>query len=118
MKNKGIQWVLYPGAFLGSAAMNSSADDLYKWIKVLRNGEIVSEDTYELMIEENSSGYGMGFFTNNVACFHTGNLGSYVSYMGFARDTDFVVITISNTYNEAADFSEMSVLLRNIAMEY
>lgn len=114
----GTQWLLYPGVMFASGDMCSSVGDLYKWIRALRNGEIVSIQTLATMIQNNGFSYGYGFMTNDVTSYHTGNVGSYNTYLGFNRYKDFVVIVLSNTYSYSVSNESISVLLSNTAFEY
>lgn len=118
LSETGTQWLIYPGVMFASGDMCSRVDDLYVWITALRDGKIVKPQTFSVMTQNNSISYGYGFFVNDVACYHTGHVGSYLSYLGLAREKDFVVITLSNTYSDSEVHSGIGVLLGNAALEY
>lgn len=99
LKEQDTQWIFYPGAEFGASGINSSIEDLYKWINGLLNSEIIKNDTYEMMTETNNLGYGYGLFTNDYICFHDGAWGSYESEIIFSKDKKYISIILTNYYH-------------------
>ncbi len=117
LEESDTAWTLYPGVMFASADMYSTTEDLYIWISAFLEGKVVSPDTVKMMTENNRLGFGYGFFTNDLACYNTGHVGSFMSYLGFARNIDFIVITLSNTYSDNLNYANLGVLLGNAALE-
>ena len=119
LKDFNQEWTLYPGAFFGNADMISSADDLFRWYCALKNNEIISQNTFDILTKNSGSGFGMGMITDNpVVYFINGHIGAYTSFLGFSKTDDFAVITLSNHFSDDVNFNSIGVKLGNIAMKY
>ena len=113
------QWTLYPGAFFANADMISSADDLFRWYSALKNNEIITQNTFDILTKNSGSGFGMGLITDNPkAYFINGHIGVYTSFLGFSKTDDFAVITLSNHFSDDVNYNNIGVKLENIAMKY
>ena len=113
------QWTLYPGAFFANADMISSADDLFRWYSALKNNEIITQNTFDILTKNSGSGFGMGLITDNPeAYFINGHIGAYTSFLGFSKTDDFAVITLSNHFSDDVNYNNIGVKLVNIAMKY
>ena len=119
LKTNGIEWELYPGVSLGYAGMNSTVDDLHKWISGLSSGKLLKSETYKLMTAANeliayeSESYGFGLFTSESLCEHTGAWGTYVGQVVFNIDASKEIIFLSNYRNETM----YSVVLSSLMAE-
>lgn len=119
LKDFNQEWTLYPRAFFANADMISSADDLFKWYSALKNNEIISQNTFDILTKNSGSGFGMGMITDNpVVYFINGHIGAYTSFLGFSKTDDFAVITLSNHFSDNVNYNNIGVKLGNIAMKY
>ena len=113
------EWTLYPGAFFANADMISSSDDLFKWYSALKNSDIITQSTFDILTKNSGSGFGMGMITDNSkAYFINGHIGAYTSFLGFSKTDDFAVITLSNHFSDDVNYNNIGVKLGNIAMKY
>ena len=119
MQEFNQQWTLYPGAFFANADMISSADDLFRWYSALKNNEIISQNTFDILTKNSGSGFGMGMITDNSkAYFINGHIGAHTSFLGFSKTDDFAVITLSNHFSDDINYNNIGVKLENIVMKY
>lgn len=119
LKEFNQEWTLYQGAFFANADMISSADDLFRWYSALKNNEIISQNTFDILTKNSGSGFGMGMITDNpIVYFINGHIGAYTSFLGFSKTDDFAVITLSNHFSDDVNFNNIGVKLGNIAMKY
>lgn len=119
LKEFNQEWTLYPGAFFANADMISSADDLFRWYCALKNNEIISQNTFDILTKNSGSGFGMGLITDNpIVYFINGHIGAYTSFLGFSKNDDFAVITLSNHFSDDVNYNNIGVKLGNIAMKY
>ena len=119
LKDFNQEWTLYPGAFFANADMISSADDLFRWYCALKNNEIISQNTFDILTKNSGSGFGMGMITDNpIVYFINGHIGAYTSFLGFSKTDDFAVITLSNHFSDDVNYNNIGVKLGNIVMKY
>lgn len=105
---------LFPYAFLGAGAVNSTVNDLVPWVRLqLGNGTI---DGNELVTAENiaatrvprvglapSVSYAMGWVQvatpGGLVTWHNGGTTGYGAYIGLAPDHDVAVVVLTNLQN-------------------
>ena len=90
----------------GTQAQVSSLKDMQLFINALLQGEIVTEETFNLMIQSHTVGlfqrttnYGYGFVINpnNTNDFgHGGGFDGFVTYMALRNDTNWQLVILSN----------------------
>lgn len=113
LKEMDTEWTMYPGVTTAIGDICSSVEDLHKWITALKNGEVLKENTLEMMLEANELGYGFGFFTSDYVCYHSGALGTYMSEISFFREKDFSIILLTNTHSEGL-YNDICSQLNNV----
>ena len=119
LKEFNQEWTLYPGAFFANADMISSAGDLFRWYSALKNNEIITQKTFDILTKNSGSGFGMGMITDNpIVYFINGHIGAYTSFLGFSKTDDFAVITLSNHFSDDVNYNNIGAKLGNIAMKY
>ncbi|MDD6646059.1 MAG: serine hydrolase [Oscillospiraceae bacterium] len=119
LKEFNQEWTLYPGAFFANADMISSADDLFRWYCALKNNEIITQNTFDILTKNSGSGFGMGMITDNpIVYFINGHIGAYTSFLGFSKTDDFAVITLSNHFSDDVNYNNIGAKLGNIAIKY
>ena len=120
LKINGIEWQLYPGVSSGYSGMNSTVDDLHKWISGLCGGKLLNPDTYKLMTATNEliayegESYGFGLFTSANLCEHTGAWGTFVGQVLFTIDASKEIIFLSNYRDEAMYSVALSALMTEL----
>ena len=101
----------------GYAGMNSTVDDLHKWISGLCGGKLLNPDTHKLMTATNDliahegESYGFGLFTSENLCEHAGAWGTFVGQVVFTPDASKEIIYLSNYRDEAMYSVTLSALM-------
>lgn len=98
----------FHNAALGDKGIYASSTDLWRWFKSLKNNEILSEESVQLMFNQdefNTYKYGMGFRTmkgkrKEPIIYHNGIWDGYRNGLTYLPDEDIVVIILSNTQNK------------------
>ena len=90
----------------GAQAQVSSLNDMHLFINALLQGEIVTKDTFNLMIQshtvglfEGTTNFGYGFVinpnnTNDIG--HGGGFDSFITYMALRNDASWQMVILSN----------------------
>lgn len=89
-----------PGLTEGCGDMISNAADMTIWLNSLKNGEIISKQSFESMITDYSDGkqYGYGFRPGiSGGAAHAGENGIYTSFDYINADKQFTLFMASNT---------------------
>lgn len=92
----------------GDKGVYASSTDLWRWFKSLKNYEILSEHSVQLMFNQdefNTYNYGMGFRTkigsfNEPIIYHNGIWDGYRNGITYLPEEDIVIIILSNTQNK------------------
>jgi CubicO group peptidase (beta-lactamase class C family) len=98
----------FHNAALGDKGVYSSSTDLWRWFKSLKNNEILSEESVQLMFNQdefNTYKYGMGFRTKRgknkePIIYHNGIWDGYRNGLTYLPQDDIVIIILSNTQNK------------------
>lgn len=98
----------FHNAALGDKGVYSSSTDLWRWFKSLKNNEILSEESVQLMFNQdefNTYKYGMGFRTKKgknkePIIYHNGIWDGYRNGLTYLPEDDIVIIILSNTQNK------------------
>lgn len=122
--------VYYLDGIVGSAKVNSTILDLYKWVNALKSNTFFSPSEFELMTEvtKTSKGknipYGFGFDlsggNSNLSFGHTGSWDGYATFIYHAVNKDRTIITLQNFKMGAYPFQTINQILnrRKIEIEY
>ena len=84
---------------LGAGDINSTVNDLFKWIRAFVNGKIVNENSIKEMTfnrKDDSPEYGYGFMYNNNRIYHIGSTIGYNSMLSYNYDNDLTIIVLCN----------------------
>lgn len=126
----GDSTVYFLDGVVGAAKVNSSAEDLYKWIMALKNNTFLTQSEFEEMtaVTKTSAGknipYGFGFDLskgdNKFAFGHTGSWDGYVSFIYQDVVKDRTIITLQNFHQGAYPFNNIMQVLAHqpITKEY
>lgn len=108
----GRGYVSLPPSFhnvaLGDKGVYASSTDLWRWFKSLKNNEILSEKSVQLMFNQDEFDtykYGMGFRTKKAKnkepiIYHNGIWDGYRNGLTYLPEDDIVIIILSNTQNK------------------
>ncbi|WP_293786689.1 serine hydrolase [uncultured Pedobacter sp.] len=128
--NYGDSVVYYLDGIVGSAKVNSTISDLYKWEKALKSNTFFTPGEFELMTEvtKTSKGknipYGFGLELSggkkNLSYGHTGSWDGYASFIYHHVNKDRTIITLQNFKMGAYPFETINQILdhRKIEIEY
>jgi len=128
--NYGDSTVYYLDGIVGSAKVNSTVNDMYKWVNALKANTFFSPGEFELMTEVSitSKGknipYGFGLELsggkNNLSFGHTGSWDGYASFIYHTVNKDRTIITLQNFKMGAYPFTTINQILdnRKIEIEY
>lgn len=128
--NYGDSVVYYLDGIVGSAKVNSTIPDLYKWVNTLKSNTFFTPGEFELMTEvtKTSKGknipYGFGLDLsggkNNLSYGHTGSWDGYASFIYHTLNKDRTIITLQNFKMGAYPFKTINQILdnRKIEIEY
>ena len=112
----GRGYVNLPPSFhneaLGDKGVYSSSTDLWRWFKSIKNNELLSEESVNLMFNQdqfNYYKYGMGFRTKKgkhkeKIIYHNGIWDGYRNGLTYLPEHDLVIILLSNTQNKNKKF--------------
>lgn len=108
----------FHNAALGDKGINASAKDLFTWFKALKNGEILSKESTDMMFNiSNRSGnkYGMGFRTKFkkgklTRIYHNGLWDGYRNGLVYLPDEDLTIIVLSHTQNRRKFYMQKQAL--------
>lgn len=95
--------VFHPSFGYSSGGLHSTVFDLYKYDRALAENELISQESYDLMVDTyshiGSKGYGYGWYTDvsiKDTVSHPGHLIGWHSMLLRAKDGSFTVILLTN----------------------
>lgn len=93
--------------------MYSTVEDLYRWEQALFTGEVVSQESWDAMLDaaapmpgtEDIYAYGLitGEINGHPAIAHTGAIIGFVTVLAYLPEDDLTVIVLSNFEGAALD---------------
>ncbi|KQR67461.1 serine hydrolase [Pedobacter sp. Leaf176] len=126
----GDSFVFYLDGIVGNAKVNSNVNDVYKWIRALKDKTFFSSEEFNLMtaVTKTSSGksipygFGLDLSGNNddLSFVHTGSWDGYATFIHHNMSKDRSVIVLQNFKMGAYPFKTISQILNNqpIGVEY
>lgn len=85
---------------LAAGAMYSTASDMYKWYRALRDYQFAPPKTQELAYTPGKGDYGLGWQINDIRgkryIYHEGKIGGFRSFELFCREDDLYIILLEN----------------------
>lgn len=107
----------------GAAKVNSTVEDLYKWMNAIKNNQLLTAQEFEdvMAITKTSDGkevkYGFGFDvrkgSNSISYGHTGSWDGYITLMHYSSKSDRTVIVLNNFKNGTCPYETISEILDN-----
>ncbi len=111
----------YMDGVYGAAKVNSTVEDLYKWINAIKNNQLLTAQEFEevMAITKTSEGkevkYGFGFDvrkgSNSISYGHTGSWDGYITLMHYSSKNDRTVIVLNNFKNGVCPYQTIAEIL-------
>ncbi|WP_341908478.1 serine hydrolase domain-containing protein [Fluviicola taffensis] len=122
-KKIGRMAVYYMDGIYGAAKINSTVEDLYKWINALKNNQLLTKQEFEEVMEitQTTKGekvdYGFGFDVrkgdNTISFGHTGSWDGYITLIHYNSKKDRTVIILNNFKNGTCPYESITEILNN-----
>lgn len=119
----GEMAVYYLDGIVGNAKVNSTVEDIYKWMNALKNNTLLTQEEFEdvLKISKTTDGkdvkYGFGFDVrkngDNLSYGHTGSWDSYITFIHYNSANDRTIIVLNNFSNGVYPFMTINEILDN-----
>jgi CubicO group peptidase (beta-lactamase class C family) len=119
----GRKEVYYMDGIYGAAKVNSTVEDLYKWMNAIKNNQLLTAEEFEevMAITKTSANenvlYGFGFEvrkgTNSISYGHTGSWDGYITLMHYSSQNDRTVIVLNNFKNGVCPYQTISEIIDN-----
>jgi CubicO group peptidase (beta-lactamase class C family) len=123
----GDSLAVYLDGIVGNAKVNSTVDDIYKWVVALKSNSFFTPDEFRLMtaITKTSTGrsvpYGFGLDLSgsieNLSYGHTGSWDGYSTFIYHSTLKDRTIITLQNSKMGAYPFKTISQILDNAPVD-
>jgi CubicO group peptidase (beta-lactamase class C family) len=97
----------------GEGGLRMTADDLYTWTQVIMNQELLSEESWNEILDGGEFGYGFGIFIQQGKWGHGGGTWGFVSGEYVYTPSNVVIITLSNIKGWESNAS-VSWILKNV----
>lgn len=119
--------VYYLDGIVGSAKINSTVEDIYKWITALKNNTLFTQNEFDAMMEvtKTSAGkdiaYGFGFDVSKgkgkFSFGHTGSWDGYISFIYCNTIKDRTIIILENFKLGVFPIDNINQVLNNDTIE-
>lgn len=119
----GDSTVYYLDGIIGNAKVNSTAEDLYKWINALKNNTLLSQKEFDEVMEITKTTdnqdvtYGFGFEVrknkNSISYGHTGSWDGYITFIHYNSANDRTIIVLNNFRNGVYPFETINQIIDN-----
>ncbi|WP_300665296.1 serine hydrolase domain-containing protein [Fluviicola sp.] len=119
----GHMTVYYMDGIYGAAKVNSTVEDLYKWINALNNNQLLTQKEFEEVMETTKTStnedvlYGFGFEVrkrnNTISYGHTGSWDGYITLIHYSSKNDRTVIVLNNFKNGVCPYETISEIIDN-----
>jgi len=96
------QWIEMPDIeATGDGGLRMTADDLYTWTQVIANQELLSEESWNEILDGGKSGYGFGLEIAEDHWGHNGGTWGFASMEYVYKQPNVVIIAITNKKSES-----------------
>ena len=119
----GDMTVHYLDGIIGNAKVNSTVEDLYKWINAIKNNTLLSQKEFDEVMETTKTtdnqdvNYGFGFEVrkneNSISYGHTGSWDSYISFIHYNSANDRTIIVLNNFRNGVYPYETINEIIDN-----
>lgn len=123
-KRVGQMMSYYMDGIIGNAKINSTVEDIHKWIRALNNNRLLRQQEFdEVMAVSQTSdhknvNYGFGFEVrkqdNKISSYgHTGSWDGYISLIHYNAAADRIIIILNNFDKGVCPYDEIAAILDN-----
>lgn len=119
----GDMTAYYLDGIVGNAKVNSTAEDIYKWINALKNNTLISQKEFDEVMEITKTTdnqdvtYGFGFEVrkkeNSISYGHTGSWDGYITFIHYNSATDRTIIVLNNFRNGVYPYETINEIMDN-----
>jgi len=111
--NVAGQWIEMPCLkSAGDGGLRMTADDLYTWTQVIVNRELLSEESWNEILNGGKNGYGFGIVVVGNQWEHGGGTWGFMSLEHVSIEPDVVIIAMSN-YSDSVTGVAMKRIMNN-----
>lgn len=113
----------YMDGIVGNAKVNSTVEDIYKWINAIKNNTLLNQQEFNevMKITQTSNNekvtYGFGFEVrqndNNISYGHTGSWDGYITFIHYNSKNDRTIIVFNNFRNGVYPYETITEILDN-----
>lgn len=113
----------YMDGVYGAAKVNSTVEDLYKWMQAIKNNTLLTPEEFEEVMAISKTSldekvpYGFGFEVrkgkNSISYGHTGSWDGYITLMHYNSASDRTIIILNNFKNGTCPYSAIEEILEN-----
>ncbi|RZL14645.1 MAG: class A beta-lactamase-related serine hydrolase, partial [Pedobacter sp.] len=122
-KRIGDMMPYYMDGIVGNAKVNSTVDDLYKWLEALKNNTLLTEEEFDEVINtsltssKKNVNYGFGFDVRkkdqDISYGHTGSWDGYITFIHYNSKNDRAIIVLNNFRNGVYPYETILEILDN-----
>lgn len=119
----GDMTAYYLDGIIGNAKVNSTVEDIYKWINAIKNNTLLSQKEFDEVMETTKTAdnqdvsYGFGFEVrknkNNVSYGHTGSWDGYITFIHYNSANDRTIIVLNNFRNGVYPYETINEIIDN-----
>jgi CubicO group peptidase (beta-lactamase class C family) len=119
----GDMTALYLDGIIGNAKVNSTVEDLYKWINAIKNNTLLSQKEFDEVMETTKTAdnqdvnYGFGFEVreneNSISYGHTGSWDGYITFIHYNSANDRTIIVLNNFRNGVYPYETINEIIDN-----
>ncbi|MDF3026033.1 MAG: beta-lactamase family protein [Fluviicola sp.] len=120
-KRVGRMVPYYLDGIVGNAKVNSTVEDLYKWMEALKNNQLLTRQEFDEVMEITKTAdgekvsYGFGFEVRkngaNISYGHTGSWDGYITFMYYSSVNDRTILVLNNFKNGVCAYETMNEIL-------
>jgi CubicO group peptidase (beta-lactamase class C family) len=122
-KRVGQMVPYYLDGIVGNAKVNSTVEDLYKWMEAIKNNRLLTQKEFNEVMEITKTtdgeevSYGFGFEVrkqgDNINYGHTGSWDGYITFIHYSSGNDRTILVLNNFKNGVYPYETISELLDN-----
>ena len=119
----GQKMVYYMDGVYGAAKVNSTVEDLYKWMNAIKKNKILSKEEFEEVMAisktslDKEVSYGFGFDVRkrkeSISYGHTGSWDGYINLIHYNSAKDRTIIIVNNFNNGTCPYNTIEEILDN-----
>ncbi len=119
----GDMTALYLDGIIGNAKVNSTVEDIYKWMNAIKNNTLLSQKEFDEVMETTKTAdnqdvnYGFGFEVrkneNSISYGHTGSWDGYITFIHYNSANDRTIIVLNNFRNGVYPYETINEIIDN-----